>query len=221
MPANKSPLFNGKIETVDVNPSVKVEFVVKGEGITDSVATSYSLPGGNPVMKLAAQALARVTGVAGFARKNEGVQPKNLSFNIEWRASRTRTGKYSTGYTIEDIQRNIASLQSLCFPIIGSNSVGEVIVGIALTAGGRGFPLCRLVIANLYDLRVVVTQVAVTWSNLWIMSEGKPVGADVNLGVEVFDYYIHGAVRDGKAFYTRGWPGLTSVEPSTPGSLLA
>ena len=221
MPANRSPAPNGKIETVDIDPPIVVKFVVKGEGITDSVATSYSLPGGNPIKKLIAQRAAEATGIAGLARKNEGVQPKTLSLNIEWRASRTRTGKYSTGWTIEDIQKNIASLQSLCFPIVGSNESEATISGIALTALGRSFPKCRLVLANLYDLEVLVTQVAVTWSNLWIMAEGKPVGADVNLGVEVFDYWTHGAVRDGKAFYTRGWPVRNSVETPSQRSYLA
>jgi len=206
MPARTSPAPNGKIETIGIDPPVKIEFVVKGEGISDSIATSYSLPGGNPIVKLAFQKLAGATKIAGLARKNEGVQPKTLSFNIEWRASKTRTGKYSTGLIIEDIQRNIAQLQSLCCPIIGSNSVGEAFIGIALTAAGRSFPLCRLVIAQLYDLRVLVTQVSTTWSNLWSMSEGKPMGADINLGVEIFDYYTHGSVRDGQAFYTSGWP---------------
>jgi len=211
MPARTSPLPNGKIETIDINPSVVVEFVVKGEGITDSVATSYSLPGGNPVKKLIAQRAAEATGIAGLARKNEGVQPKTLSLNIEWRASRTRTGKYSTGLTVEDIQKNIALLQSLCYPIVGSNESKATIGGIALTALGRSFPKCRLVLANLYDLEVLVTQVSVTWSNLWIMSAGKPMGADVNLGVEVFDYWTYGAVRNGEAFYSRGWPRSMAV----------
>jgi len=200
MPAKTSPSPNGRIRTEGINPPVEVKFVVKGEGLTDSVSTSYTLPGGNPVMKKLIQLASESLQIPGLARKNEGVQPKALSFNIEWRASRTRDGKYSTGWTIEDIQRSIASLQSLCFPLMGTVSGG------IMAAMGRSFPVCRLTIANLYDLLVLVTQVSITWSNLWIMSKGLPMGADVNLGVEVFAYLTHTDVRKGKAFYSGGWP---------------
>lgn len=204
----QSPGMTGRIQTVDPNiPRVNIPFVVVGEEISDSVSTSYSLPGGNPLKKLVIAGIAeKYVALAGLARKNEGIQPKTLSFKIQWRASKSRMGKYSTGYTISDIQGYIAQLQALCFPMIGAHETGlSQIAYWAKVALGRSFVVCRLTLARLYDLVIVVTQVAVTWSNLWRLSEGKPMGADVNLGVEAFAYWTYEDVVSGQGFYEGGW----------------
>lgn len=202
---HNAELRAAKIETVDdqlfsvPKTVIKFQVVAREAAFTDTTIANYNIIGQNSsYRRFLRNDLARRAplGRGELTAQFESVTPKTLSFDMILRADKN--------YTPRDIKNEIIKLQSLCYPRI---------------AVLFNPPLCRLTVLDLYSLECYVTQILVTWTNYWHLTDeagfNLPMGADVNLSVLMHQYPTREAVLKGATFHTQGGTGYAGVVADT------